>query len=67
LIDEAGARAWFLNQDPIGRQLRQLGKPGEAPKNNPDLEMAKPPPPAVKAPEKFPDMPWKKKPSDSGH
>jgi predicted Zn-dependent protease len=42
-------------------------KPGEAPKNNPDLEMAKPPPPAVKAPEKFPDMPWKKKPSDSGH
>jgi putative ABC transport system permease protein len=32
LIDEAGARTWFPSQDPIGRQLRQLGKPGEAPK-----------------------------------
>jgi predicted Zn-dependent protease len=42
-------------------------KPGEAPKSNPDLEMAKPPPAAIKPPEKFPDMPWKKKPSDSGH
>ena len=36
-------------------------KPGEAPKSNPDLEMAKPPPQTVKPPEKFPDMPWKKK------
>lgn len=36
-------------------------KPGEAPKSDPDLEMAKPPPPTVKPPEKFPDMPWKKK------
>jgi Flp pilus assembly protein TadD len=35
--------------------------PGSAPANNPDLEMARPIPPAVKAPEKFPDMPWKKK------
>jgi hypothetical protein len=25
------------------------------------LEMAKPKPPPVKLPEKFPDMPWKKK------
>lgn len=32
LIDEAGARAWFPNQDPIGRQLRGLDKPGEPPK-----------------------------------
>ena len=32
LIDEAGARAWFPNQDPIGRQLRTLDKPGEPPK-----------------------------------
>lgn len=36
-------------------------KPGEQPADNPDLEMAKPPAPAIKAPEKFPDMPWKKK------
>ena len=32
LIDEDGARAWFPNQDPIGRQLRGLDKPGEPPK-----------------------------------
>lgn len=32
LIDENGARTWFPNQDPIGRQLRLLGKPGEPPK-----------------------------------
>lgn len=35
--------------------------PGEAPKADPDLEMAKPPPQTIKPPEKFPDMPWKKK------
>jgi hypothetical protein len=29
--------------------------------NNADLAMAKPKPPAGKPPEKFPDMPWKKK------
>ncbi|HMJ62667.1 MAG TPA: ABC transporter permease [Bryobacteraceae bacterium] len=29
LIDENGARAWFPNVDPIGHQLRKLGKPGE--------------------------------------
>jgi tetratricopeptide (TPR) repeat protein len=34
--------------------------PGAKPAGNPDLEMAKPKPP-VKPPEKFPDMPWKKK------
>jgi predicted permease len=32
LIDEDGARAWFPNQDPIGRQLRALDKQGEPPK-----------------------------------
>jgi putative ABC transport system permease protein len=32
LIDEDGARAWFPNHDPIGRQLRNLDKPGEPPK-----------------------------------
>ena len=37
-------------------------KPGEAPATNPDMEMAKPPPQTIKPPEKFPDMPWKKKP-----
>jgi tetratricopeptide (TPR) repeat protein len=36
-------------------------KPGETSKVNPDLEMAKPPPQTIKTPEKFPDMPWKKK------
>lgn len=35
-------------------------KPGET-KVDPDLEMAKPPTPTIKPPEKFPDMPWKKK------
>ncbi len=37
-------------------------KPGEATKADPDLELAKPPPQTIQAPEKFPDMPWKKKP-----
>ena len=37
-------------------------KPGETPKGDPDLELAKPPPQTIKPPEKFPDMPWKKKP-----
>jgi putative ABC transport system permease protein len=32
LIDEEGARTWFPNVDPIGHQLRLIGKPGEAPK-----------------------------------
>jgi putative ABC transport system permease protein len=29
LIDEEGARQWFPNTDPIGHQLRMVGKPGE--------------------------------------
>ncbi len=32
LIDEEGARTWFPSVDPIGHQLRLIGKPGEAPK-----------------------------------
>jgi putative ABC transport system permease protein len=32
MIDEDAARSWFPNQDPIGRQLRALDKPGEPPK-----------------------------------
>jgi predicted Zn-dependent protease len=35
--------------------------PGQKPQSESELEMAKPPMPAVKPPEKFPDMPWKKK------
>src|SRR3954452_7140178 len=35
--------------------------PGEKPAGDPELEMAKPEAPAMKPPEKFPDMPWKKK------
>ncbi|MSU58166.1 MAG: tetratricopeptide repeat protein [Pedosphaera sp.] len=35
--------------------------PGSPPAGDPELELARPSPPAVKAPEKFPDMPWKKK------
>lgn len=34
--------------------------PGPIPEKS-DLEMAKPPTPTMKPPEKFPDMPWKKK------
>ena len=33
---------------------------------NPDLEMAKPNPPPMKLPDKFPEMPWKKKPAVGG-
>ena len=36
-------------------------KPGETATVDPDLEMVKPPTQVVKMPEKFPDMPWKKK------
>ncbi|HXM32719.1 MAG TPA: FtsX-like permease family protein [Chthoniobacterales bacterium] len=32
LIDENGARLWFPNVDPIGRQLRLIDKPGDPPK-----------------------------------
>ena len=36
--------------------------------SDPELQMAKPAtPPAVKVPEKFPDMPWKKKPQVGGN
>ena len=36
--------------------------PGEGSRSESELEMAKPQPP----PEKFPEMPWKKKPAASG-
>lgn len=40
-------------------------EPGALP-TDPELELAKPNPPTVKLPEKFPDMPWKKKPTLGG-
>jgi tetratricopeptide (TPR) repeat protein len=40
--------------------------PGEKSPGNPELEMAKPVSTAVKPPEKFPEMPWKKKPAEKG-
>src|SRR6266851_8552029 len=36
--------------------------PSPAPASEPELEMAKPKGSSLKPPEKFPDMPWKKKP-----
>jgi Flp pilus assembly protein TadD len=36
-------------------------KPGEKAANADELQMAKPSAPAIKPPEKFPEMPWKKK------
>ena len=35
--------------------------PGQQPVSDSELEMAKPPTPPIKPPEKFPEMPWKKK------
>ena len=40
-----------------------MAPPGATPEGDPELQMAKPAPSAMKPPEKFPDMPWKKKPS----
>jgi len=38
--------------------------PGEKQIGDPELELAKPAAPAIKPPEKFPEMPWKKKAAD---
>src|SRR6266699_891821 len=35
-----------------------MAPPGEKPPADPELEMAKPPLPPAKLPEKFPDLPW---------
>ncbi len=44
------------------------GEAGASAAGDPELEIAKPKPPAVKVGEKFPDMPWKKnKPAGGGH
>jgi tetratricopeptide (TPR) repeat protein len=40
-----------------------MAPPGQQPATgDPELQMAQPKPPPMKMPEKFPDMPWKKKP-----
>lgn len=44
------------------RAEAQQAKAGTAQSVDPELELAKPKPAAVKLPSKFPDMPWKKKP-----
>ena len=39
-----------------------MAPPGQEQPAGSELQMAQPPPPNVKLPTKFPDMPWKKKP-----
>ncbi len=47
---------------------REPVNPQNLPARETHLQMAKPPtPPPAKVPEKFPDMPWKKKPQVGGH
>jgi len=43
-----------------------MSAPGQQPASDSELQMAQPKPPPVKLPEKFPDMPWKKKPQVGG-
>lgn len=45
---------------------REGGAAPKASAGDPELELSKPKPPPVKLPEKFPDMPWKKKPQVGG-
>ena len=48
------------------RTEAQQAKTGESPSpGDPELELAKPKPQAMKLPSKFPDMPWKKKATGS--
>lgn len=49
-------------QSRIASWRGDMKPPGEKAATGSELEMAKPKPPPMKAPEKFPDMPWKKKP-----
>ena len=39
-----------------------MSAPSGKPKGDDELQMAQPKAPPMKIPEKFPDMPWKKKP-----
>lgn len=51
----------------IASWKENMAPPGQAgATSDPELEMAKPKPPPVKVGEKFPDMPWKKKPPIGG-
>lgn len=43
-----------------------MAPPGAQSAGDPELQLAKPKPPPPKLPEKFPDMPWKKKPPTGG-
>jgi|ERR1051326_128695 Tfp pilus assembly protein PilF len=43
-----------------------MSPPSQAPLSESELQMAQAPPATVKAPAKFPDMPWKKKPPIGG-
>lgn len=43
-----------------------MAAPAGKPEGDPELQMAQPKPPPMKLPEKFPDMPWKKKPQVGG-
>jgi len=45
----------------IASWRENMAPPGAAPAEDSELQMAKPKPPTMKLPEKFPDMPWKKK------
>lgn len=54
---QARIASWKENMAPPGQSGAQA---------EPELEMAKPKPPPVKVGEKFPDMPWKKKPPIGG-
>ena len=47
----------------IASWRENMAAPGAAPASDEsELQMARPKPPPMKLPEKFPDMPWKKKP-----
>jgi Tfp pilus assembly protein PilF len=46
----------------IASWREDMGPPGDKPKSDSELDLAKPQPTAIKPPEKFPEMPWKKKP-----
>jgi tetratricopeptide (TPR) repeat protein len=52
----------------IASWRENMGAPGAAPaaEGDPELQLAKPKVEAFKTPEKFPDMPWKKKPVADG-
>jgi len=49
-------------QSRIASWRENMAPPGQTPGADPELQMARPQTPPPKPPEKFPDMPWKKKP-----